>query len=110
MVYNGTFYSVMTVWMVAIHHELITAFQSGLTAACRASSTSLSDAEKQMLSFIQEHTPEGQCPLAGNTVHMDLRFLAKYMPRFTKHLHYRIVDVSTVKELCRYACFPQHLL
>ncbi|MPC43742.1 Oligoribonuclease, mitochondrial [Portunus trituberculatus] len=43
----------------------------------------------------------GKAPLAGNSVHADKKFLDKYMPKLMKHLHYRIVDVSTVKELCR---------
>lgn len=59
-----------------------------------------------MLEFVSKHVPPGRCPLAGNTVHMDKRFLDKYMPRLMEHLHYRIVDVSSVKELCRYV--PTH--
>ena len=47
------------------------------------------------------------CPLAGNTVHVDKMFLEKYMPQFMDHLHYRIVDVSTIKELCRYIYFKR---
>ncbi|XP_064407645.1 oligoribonuclease, mitochondrial-like [Halichondria panicea] len=74
---------------------------SGLTAACRSSTTSLVQAEEAMLSFVQGHTPKSVCPLAGNTVHMDKRFLDKYMPRFSGHLHYRIIDVSSVKELSK---------
>lgn len=76
-------------------------FQSGLTAACRDSKIPLAEAEQQMLAFVQQHTPQRMCPLAGNTIHMDKRFLDKYMPTFTAHLHYRLVDVSSVKELCR---------
>ena len=75
--------------------------QSGLTAAVRASKISLSKAEETVLEFIKKHTPHKKCPLAGNSVHTDKRFLDKYMPRFMDHLHYRIVDVSTIKELCR---------
>ena len=75
--------------------------QSGLTDACRNSSISLRQAEMEMLAFVRQHTPERCCPLAGNSVHADKRFLDKYMPQFARHLHYRIVDVSTVKELCR---------
>ena len=67
----------------------------------RDSQVSLQQAEDQMLAFVSSHTPPGKCPLAGNTVHADKGFLDVYMPRFMKHLHYRIVDVSTVKELCR---------
>ena len=57
-----------------------------------------------MLDFVKNYTSEGKCPLAGNSVHFDKVFLEKYMPKFVRHLHYRIVDVSTVKELCRYKC------
>ena len=77
-------------------------YQSGLTAAVRASDTSLTKAEDIMLEFVKQHTPSKVCPLAGNSVHADKNFLDKYMPRFMDHLHYRIVDVSTLKELCRY--------
>ena len=61
----------------------------------------LAEAEQQMLEFLREYVPPGRCPLAGNTVYMDKRFLDKYMPQLMAHLHYRIVDVSSVKELCR---------
>ncbi|XP_049324846.1 small fragment nuclease [Astyanax mexicanus] len=74
---------------------------SGLTQAVRDSKISLQQAEYEFLSFIRQHTPPGQCPLAGNSVHADKKFLDKYMPQFMRHLHYRIIDVSTVKELCR---------
>ena len=50
---------------------------------------------------VTAHTPEGACPLAGNTVHMDKRFIDAHMPRLSEHLHYRIIDVSTIKELAR---------
>jgi len=59
----------------------------------------LSQAEQTFLDFVKEHTPPKQCPLAGNSVHVDKKFLDKYMPKFMDHLHYRIVDVSTIKEL-----------
>ncbi|KAK3521657.1 hypothetical protein QTP70_014698 [Hemibagrus guttatus] len=80
--------------------------KSGLTQAVRDSKISLQQAEYEFLSFIRQHTPPGQCPLAGNSVHADKRFLDKYMPQFMHHLHYRIIDVSTVKELCR-RWFPE---
>ncbi|KAL0994581.1 hypothetical protein UPYG_G00124340 [Umbra pygmaea] len=79
---------------------------SGLTQAVRDSKISLQQAEYEFLSFIRQHTPPGQCPLAGNSVHADKKFLEKYMPQFMYHLHYRIVDVSTIKELCR-RWFPE---
>lgn len=75
--------------------------QTGLTKAVQESTISLSQTEEMMVMFVQEHTPKGKCPLAGNSVHCDKAFLNKYMQRFMAHLHYRIVDVSTVKELCR---------
>ncbi|GAA6092300.1 small fragment nuclease [Tachysurus ichikawai] len=75
--------------------------KSGLTQAVRNSKISLQQAEYEFISFVRQHTPPGQCPLAGNSVHADKRFLDKYMPQFMHHLHYRIIDVSTVKELCR---------
>ncbi|XP_053307774.1 oligoribonuclease, mitochondrial [Spea bombifrons] len=75
--------------------------KSGLTHAVRQSHLTLQQAEYEFLSFIRLHTPPGLCPLAGNSVHADKKFLDKYMPRFMTHLHYRIIDVSTVKELCR---------
>ncbi|XP_048857385.1 small fragment nuclease [Brienomyrus brachyistius] len=75
--------------------------KSGLTQAVRDSKISLQQAEYEFLSFIRQHTPPGHCPLAGNSVHADKKFLDKYMPQFMHHLHYRIIDVSTIKELCR---------
>ncbi|XP_032085952.1 oligoribonuclease, mitochondrial [Thamnophis elegans] len=75
--------------------------KSGLTKAVKESTVSLRQAEYEFLSFIRQQTPPGVCPLAGNSVHADKKFLDKHMPQFMKHLHYRIIDVSTVKELCR---------
>ncbi|XP_043848526.1 oligoribonuclease, mitochondrial [Dromiciops gliroides] len=75
--------------------------KSGLTKAVKESTITLQQAEYEFLSFVRQQTPPGLCPLAGNSVHADKKFLDKYMPQFMKHLHYRIIDVSTVKELCR---------
>lgn len=80
--------------------------KSGLTQAVRNSTITLEQAEYEFLSFVRQHSPPGQCPLAGNSVHADKRFLDKYMPQFMHHLHYRIIDVSTIKELCR-RWFPE---
>ncbi|XP_030648853.1 small fragment nuclease [Chanos chanos] len=80
--------------------------KSGLTQAVRDSKITLQQAEYEFLSFIRQHTPPGHCPLAGNSVHADKKFLDKYMPQFMRHLHYRIIDVSTIKELCR-RWFPE---
>ncbi|MFG6401618.1 MULTISPECIES: oligoribonuclease [unclassified Microbacterium] len=66
------------------------------------SGVSLADAEFQALEYIQRFAPvEGKAPLAGNTIGTDRMFLAKYMPRVDHWLHYRNVDVSSVKELAR---------
>jgi len=58
--------------------------------------------EAEVLAYVQSHVPEARkVPLAGNTVHMDRAFLAKQMPALEAHLHYRNVDVSSIKELAR---------
>ncbi|XP_042355343.1 small fragment nuclease [Plectropomus leopardus] len=80
--------------------------KSGLTQAVKDSKITLEQAEYEFLSFVRQHTPPGSCPLAGNSVHADKKFLDKYMPQFMYHLHYRIIDVSTIKELCR-RWFPE---
>ena len=74
---------------------------SGLTEAVRASSVTEADAEDAVLSFLRAHVPERACPLAGNSIHQDRRFLARYFRRLDAYLHYRMVDVSTIKELAR---------
>lgn len=76
--------------------------KSGLTAAVRASEVTLADAEQQLVAFVREHVPEPRvAPLAGNTVHADRAFLRRHMPAVDAHLHYRHVDVSTIKELAK---------
>ncbi|XP_014673223.1 PREDICTED: oligoribonuclease, mitochondrial-like isoform X2 [Priapulus caudatus] len=75
--------------------------QSGLTEAVIKSDISLQMAEVSMLSFLRQHVPQGKCPLGGNSIHVDKKFLDKYMPQLMHHLHYRIIDVSSIKELCR---------
>ncbi|GAB2968474.1 oligoribonuclease [Frigoribacterium salinisoli] len=63
---------------------------------------SLAEAEFEVLEYVLRHVPAGQtAPLAGNTIGTDRAFLAKYMPRVDGHLHYRSVDVSSIKELAR---------
>jgi oligoribonuclease len=76
--------------------------RSGLLAAIEASSVSLQDAGAQTLAFIKEHVPEPRSvPLAGNSIGTDRRFLAAWLPEIEEYLHYRSIDVSTVKELAR---------
>lgn len=63
---------------------------------------SVADAEVQVIEYIQRFVPdESKAPLAGNTIGTDRAFLARYMPRLDAHLHYRNVDVSSIKELAR---------
>ena len=76
--------------------------RSGLLDQIRASTTSLEEAGAHTLAFLREHVPEpGTVPLCGNSIGTDRRFLAAYLPEIEGHLHYRSVDVSTVKELIR---------
>ena len=75
---------------------------SGLLDAIRASTVTLDDAGAQTLAFIKEHVPDVRTvPLCGNSIGTDRRFLARYLPEIEEHLHYRSVDVSTIKELAR---------
>ncbi len=75
---------------------------SGLLAAIDASRVSLEDAGAQTLAFIRAHVPTARTvPLCGNSIGTDRRFLAAYLPAIEEYLHYRSVDVSTIKELCR---------
>ncbi len=67
-----------------------------------SSGTTLADATEQVLAYVRDQVPEPRkAPLAGNTVHVDRAFLARDMPSFESALHYRNVDVSTIKELAR---------
>jgi len=73
--------------------------QSGLTARVQVSSTDMSAAEQQTLDFIKQYVPENSSPLCGNSIHQDRRFLVLYMPKLEAWMHYRNIDVSTLKEL-----------
>jgi oligoribonuclease len=76
--------------------------RSGLLDAIRASTVTLEDAGAQTLAFIREHVPDaGVVPLCGNSIGTDRRFLAAYLPAIEEHLHYRSIDVSSIKELVR---------
>src|SRR6195952_204766 len=75
---------------------------SGLTEEVRRSRVSLREAEDQVLAYIKEFVPEPRtAPLAGNSIATDRGFLTRDMPELDAHLHYRMVNVSRVKELCR---------
>lgn len=67
-----------------------------------ADGLSLKEAEEQVLTYIKERVPEARkAPLGGNSVGTDKAFLDRYMPSVTEHLHYRIIDVSSIKELAK---------
>ncbi|MGV9714058.1 oligoribonuclease [Gordonia sp. NPDC003424] len=75
---------------------------SGLTDEVRASTVTLAEAEKQVLDYIRSQvTTPGTVPLAGNSIATDRGFIARDMPELDAYLHYRMVDVSSIKELCR---------
>jgi oligoribonuclease len=74
--------------------------RSGLTEAIAASTVTLEEAGAATLAFIRAHVPQPRSvPLCGNSIGTDRRFLAAYLPEIENYLHYRSVDVSTVKEL-----------
>ncbi|MFL6145320.1 MAG: oligoribonuclease [Labedaea sp.] len=76
--------------------------RSGLTDEVRRSAVTLAEAEKQVLDYVREHVPEPRtAPLCGNSIATDRGFIARDMPLLDGHLHYRMVDVSSIKELCR---------
>lgn len=75
---------------------------SGLLERIRASTTTLADAGAATLEFLRAHIPEpATVPLCGNSIGTDRRFLAAHLPDIESYLHYRSVDVSTIKELAR---------
>lgn len=74
---------------------------SGLTQRVKDSAIDTAEAERQTLDFIKQYVKKGSSPLCGNSIHQDRRFLVKYMPELEAHMHYRNIDVSTLKELAR---------
>lgn len=87
--------SSMNEWCIKHHGD------SGLTEACRSSQLTTATAENVLLEFLKNNIPEKSCPLAGNSIYMDRMFLNSYMPKLNDYMHYRIIDVSSIKELCR---------
>jgi oligoribonuclease len=76
--------------------------RSGLTEEVRRSVVSLVEAEDLVLEYVTSHVKEPRAaPLCGNSIATDRGFLARDMPRLDAHLHYRMIDVSSIKELCR---------
>ena len=82
---------------------------SGLTDEIRASTVTLEQAGEATFAFLKTHIPEPRTvPLCGNSIGMDRRFLTAYLPEIEEYLHYRSVDVSTIKELAR-RWYPEDL-
>lgn len=80
--------------------------KSGLTQRVRESTVNMAQAEAMVLDFIKQWVPDqNMAQLAGNSIHVDRMFLVRHMPELVNHLNYRVVDVSTVKELARRWCY-----
>ncbi len=85
----------MDAWNQATHGR------SGLVAKVKASTVDDAGVEAQALAFLAEHVPAKASPMCGNSICQDRRFLARWMPALEDWFHYRNLDVSTLKELCR---------
>lgn len=83
----------MDSWNTKHHNE------SGLVERVKASKINEQEAIRLTLAFLQEYVPAGKSPMCGNSVWQDRRFLAMYMPELEQYFHYRLIDVSTLKEL-----------
>ena len=75
--------------------------RSGLIDKVKASTTDEATAEAECIAFLKKYIKPGIAPMCGNTIGQDRRFMAKYMPKLEAFFHYRNIDVSTLKELCK---------
>lgn len=75
--------------------------RSGLIDKVKASTVTEEQAEAELIAFMKQWVPAGKSPMCGNTIGQDRRFMVRYMPKLEAFFHYRNVDVSTIKELCR---------
>ncbi|MEU4773140.1 oligoribonuclease [Micromonospora sp. NPDC023644] len=76
--------------------------KSGLTEEVRRSTVTLAEAEEMVLDYVASHVKDPRtAPLCGNSIATDRGFITRDMPRLDAHLHYRMIDVSSIKELCR---------
>lgn len=88
--------------------------KSGLIEKVKTSTLTEGEAEAQLIEFIKRYVPKNGSPLCGNSIGQDRRFLVKYMPKLEAYMHYRNLDVSTLKELAKrwkpevYAAFKKH--
>lgn len=78
--------------------------ESGLLNEIHDSEISLAEAEEQTLNFLKKHCPPNTALFAGNSVHIDREFIRIHMPKLAAFVHYRIIDVTTIKELCLRWC------
>lgn len=85
----------MDSWNTSMHGK------TGLTDKVKASPLDDAQAEAQMLAWMKEYVPERTSPMCGNSICQDRRFLARWMPQLEAYFHYRNLDVSTLKELCK---------
>jgi oligoribonuclease len=75
--------------------------RSGLIDRVKASTVSEAQAEEELIAFMRQWVPKGKAPMCGNTIGQDRRFMVRYMPKLEAFFHYRNIDVSTLKELCK---------
>ncbi len=75
--------------------------RSGLIEKVKASTLDEAQAQEGMIQFLRIYVPKGKAPMCGNSICQDRRFMARYMPDLEAFFHYRNVDVSTIKELCK---------
>ena len=75
--------------------------KSGLLQEIEASTVSLEEAGREAIAYVAQHVPSGAAPLCGNSIGVDRRFLDRQLPELDAYLHYRSIDVSSLKELCR---------
>ncbi|BBH13239.1 oligoribonuclease [Chromobacterium haemolyticum] len=75
--------------------------KSGLIEKVKASTLGEAEAEQMLLDFMAQYVPPRITPMCGNTIHQDRRFMVRWMPKLEEYFHYRNLDVSTLKELCK---------
>ncbi len=75
--------------------------KSGLIDKVKASTLTEADVEAECLAFLKQHVKSSISPMCGNTIHQDRRFMNRYRPKLEAYFHYRNIDVSTIKELCK---------
>nr|WP_294888832.1 oligoribonuclease [uncultured Limnobacter sp.] len=85
----------MDAWNTSTHGK------SGLTARVKESTIDEAQAEDLLIEFLAKYIGPGKSPMCGNSICQDRRFMAKYMPKLEAYFHYRNLDVSTLKELCK---------